>query len=133
MYPAMLSYTSAQKKLSLENLVSLLEYTGVVLTLWERECDAISYSDRPHEVIRPTEILAERADEIVEFYISRAVDCGSNLPTEVFRCDNMRDIKRLYLGIWESLGRPKLDAIFQRYTPTTGVSLAAAQRFLNMI
>lgn len=133
MYPAMLSYTSAQKKHSLENLVSLLEYIGVVLALWERECDAISYSDTPHEVLRPSVVLAERADEIVEFYIARAIDCGSNLPVEVFRCDNMRDIKRLYTSIHESLGKPSLDGIFARYVPATGVSLKAAQRFIHMI
>ena len=60
---------------------------------------------------------------VAEIYISRSIDCGSNLPPTVFRCDTMRDIKRLYDEINHTLNKPDLEPVFDRYMPLTGVSL----------
>lgn len=114
--------------------MSLLEYTGVILALWEEECAKASKTrDSQPAIVQPSRILATRVDEVAEIYISRSIDCGSNLPPTVFRCDTMRDIKRLYDEINHTLNKPDLEPVFDRYMPLTGVSLRAAQRFLRMI
>lgn len=131
-YPAMLSYTSGRKNYALENLVSLLEYTGVILALWDEECAKAAKGGKV-AIVQPSWILVTRVDDVAEIYISRSIDCGSNLPPTVFRCDTMRDIKRLYDEINQALNKPDLEPVFDRYMPLTGVSLRAAQRFLRMI
>ena len=115
------AYSSDEKKLLGHNLISILEYTRVVLRIWNTLV-------KDHECTTISEILQFAKNSISEIYVKRSEHCGRFLPYRVLQAKNIKEIKYVYSDIYNKMGRPDLEPLLESYP-----NLRSAKMLLDLL